>query len=70
MNEEYTKEEEMFWKGDKNGRKMKKEELKEDLDKIINRELELWQEAFPQQKVLLKNFSNKIKLELELRLNI
>ena len=70
MNEEYTKEEEMFWKGDKNGRKMKKEELKEDLDKIINRELELWQEAFPQQKGLLKNFSNKIKLELELRLNI
>jgi len=46
------------------------QKLEEDLDKIINRELKLWQEAFPQQKELLKNFSNKIKLELELRLNI
>lgn len=65
MSEEYTKAEEMFWKGDKNGRKKKKEELKEDLDKIINRELELWQEVYPEHSLLLAKFSKKVKLELD-----
>ena len=48
------------------GYKKAKQEERERILKKINKELKLWKEAFPQQKELLKNFSNKIKLEIKI----
>lgn len=34
---------------------------------IINKETKFWQEAYPDESLLLKRFANKIILELELK---
>ena len=42
---------------------MKTKEIKD----IIEREMNIWQQAYPKQKKLLEKFANKIKFELEIK---
>jgi len=37
------------------------------VEKIIDKELKLWQEAYPEHSLLLAKFSNKIKLEIKMK---
>jgi len=42
--------------------------MKEEMKKIIKKELKYWQEAYPEQSNLLERFAMKIYLELSLQL--
>lgn len=42
--------------------------MKKEIEKIIDREIEIWKSAYPEQANLLQLFINKIKLEIDLQL--